>query len=711
MNETLSGVVARVTFENERTGFRVLRVDVPRRGPVTAVGHFQFVGPGTDVRMTGQLVFDSKHGEQFRVHTLVPVDPTTIDGITKYLGSGLIPGVGPGLAKRIVQAFGLQTLAVLDDNPARLSEVAGLGKKRCEDIQLSWRAQRGAGQLMLLLQTHGVSGNLARRIQEKYGEESARVVQSSPYRLAMEVSGIGFVTADRIAASMGISKDHPERVQAGVHHQIHQLQERGHVYAPRETLRLATASMLGVDEAFVDAAMDKLWASERIVIEDDCVALSALHRAEVSLAEQFHRVQRFGAPALDVAAAAVASFEARLGIELAPQQRRAVEAVCEHKVVVITGGPGVGKTTIVRAVLEVFRAAKLSTRFAAPTGRAAKRLSEATGAEAITLHRLLEFDPRLRRFQRGPERPIDAQAIVIDEASMIDVRLADSLMTAVPDPARVVFVGDVDQLPSVGPGAVLRDVIDSGAVCVVRLDEVFRQGSTSAIVRNAHAILAGNPPANSKEPSTPQDFFLIERTDAEHASRTIAELVTRRIPERFGFDPMSQVQVLCPMHKGATGTAALNELLQGSLNPDGVTLQRGAQRFREGDRVMQLRNDYDKEVFNGDLGRVRRIDLESRELTVDFDGHDARYTDADADDLTLAYATSIHKSQGSEYCAVVVPFLTAHFPMLSKNLLYTAVTRARELCVLVADPKAVNMALSDFRREERNTRLAERLRG
>jgi exodeoxyribonuclease V alpha subunit len=435
-----------------------------------------------------------------------------------------------------------------------------------------------------------------------------------------------------------------------------------------------------------------------------------LHRAELGLAEHLLRVQRFGAPSLDLAAAAVAEFERRVGIKLAPQQRRAVEAVCEHKVVVITGGPGVGKTTIVRAVLEVFRAGKLSTRLAAPTGRAAKRLSETTGAEAITLHRLLEFDPRLRRFQRNADNPIEAQAIVVDEASMIDVRLAEALMSAVPDPARVVIVGDVDQLPSVGPGAVLRDVIDSGGLPVVRLDEVFRQGSSSAIIRNAHAILAGQPPTSSEEQASARDFFVIERTDAEHAAKTVVELVARRIPQRFGLDPMRDIQVLCPMHKGVTGTSALNEALQSLLNPEGQTLQRAGQVFRVGDRVMQLRNDYDKEVFNGDLGRIVSVDVEAREVEVDFEGHIVRYGDADADDVTLAYATSIHKSQGSEYPAIVVPFLTAHFPMLSKNLLYTAVTRARQLCVLVADPKAIRMALSEYRRELRTTRLAQRLR-
>lgn len=709
MSESLSGRVARVTFESEETNFRVLKVDVYRRGTITAVGNFQFVSPGTNVRITGEFVRDPKHGDQFRVETLVTVEPTTLEGIEKYLGSGLIPGVGPGFARRIVAEFGLETLKVLDNQPERLAEVAGLGGQRIATIRQAWQEQRGLGQLMMLLQTHGVSGHLARRIMERYGERSAEILQSNPYRLAMEVAGIGFKTADRIAASMGISKDHPERAQAGVHHVLHQFRDQGHSYVPRELLLRTAAELLSVDEAVVDAAVCVVWASNRAVVEDERVYLSYLHQAEVELHAQLVRVSRFRAPSLDLGLTAVEQFEARHGISFAPQQRRAIDAVAKHKVVVITGGPGVGKTTIIRAILETFSAAKLTTRLAAPTGRAAKRLTEATGQAAVTLHRLLEYDPKLRRFQRGADHPVDAQAIVIDEASMVDLPLARALFSAVPDPARVVIVGDVDQLPSVGPGAVLRDLITSESLCVVRLNEIFRQAEGSQIVANAHAILSGNPP-RGESPKGDADFFVIERKDADHAARTIEELVVRRIPQRFGFDSKSQVQVLCPMHKGASGTGSINQLLQAALNPKGAALERRGQLLRAGDKVMQLRNDYEKDVFNGDLGFVTAVNEQQRELTVDFEGALVVYGETELDDLTLAYATSIHKSQGSEYPAIVVPFLTAHFPMLSRNLLYTAVTRARRLCVLVADPRAIRLALSEVRKEERYSWLAERLR-
>ncbi len=709
MTESISGQVARVTFENEDNSFRVLKVEVDGRGTITAVGNFQFVAPGTNVRMTGEFTTDVKHGAQFRVHTMVTVEPTTLEGIEKYLGSGLIPGIGPGFARRIVAAFGLQTLSVLDNHPERLSEVTGLGPQRRLDVQKSWQEQRGLGQLMLLLQTHGVSGQLARRIMDRYGDRSAEIVQSSPYRLAIEVSGIGFKTADRIAASMGISREHPERAQAGVLHALSRLRDQGHTHAMRPQLRAEAVTLLGIDEVFVDAAIDTAWAGGRVLVEDDRVYLASLHEAERRIVAELQRVLEFGAPALERGRVAIEDFEKRHHLSLAPQQREAIDAVARHKVVVITGGPGVGKTTIVRAILEVFRGAGLTTRLAAPTGRAAKRLSEATGDEAVTLHRLLEFDPKLRRFQRCGEKPVEAQAIVVDEASMVDLPLAQALVCAVPDPARLVFVGDVDQLPSVGPGAVLRDLIASNCVRVVRLDEVFRQGEGSLIIRNAHAILAGEPPRAPED--TPQsDFFIIERKDPEHTAKTLCELVVNRIPQRFGLDSKTDVQVLCPMHKGACGTLSINEQLQQALNPSGSGLTRSGQIFRPGDKVMQLRNDYDKDVFNGDLAYVKSVDEAERELKVDFEGRIVTYGESELDNLSLAYATSIHKSQGSEYPAIVVPFLTAHFPMLSRNLLYTAVTRAKRLCVLVADPRAIRLALSEIRKEQRHTWLAQRLR-
>ncbi|HEX2731123.1 MAG TPA: ATP-dependent RecD-like DNA helicase [Polyangiaceae bacterium] len=709
MSESLSGQVVRVTFENEETSFRVLRVEVPGRGILVAVGNTQFVAPGTHVRLTGEFTRDPRHGEQFRIEALVSVEPTTLDGIEKYLGSGLIPGIGPGFAKRIVAAFGLETLQVLDQTPERLREVSGLGEQRKKELLSAWKEQRGLGQLTLMLHTHGVPGYLARRILERYGEDSARIVQTSPYRLSMDVQGIGFKTADRLAASLGISKDHPERALAGVLHQLHAARDQGHVFVPREGLARVSAEMLEIDSSFTEAAIDSLWASERVVVEDGAVALSFLQRAEVSLCADLGRLSNFGAPGLARAEAVVEAFEARQKLTLASEQKRAIRAVAEHKVVVITGGPGVGKTTIVRAVIEVFDAARLTTKLAAPTGRAAKRMAEATGRPALTLHRLLEFDPKLRRFARNTDNPLEAQALIIDEASMIDLPLAASLFAAVPDPARVVIVGDVDQLPSVGPGAILRDLIDSGRIAVVRLTEIFRQAQDSGIVQSAHAILKGSMPEALVKSDKPPDFFIIERKDAEQALRTIEEVVARRIPQRFGFDTRTEIQVLCPMHKGACGTLAVNELLQRLANGEGEGVRQGEQTFRVRDRVMQLRNDYDREVFNGDVGFVSAVDSEARKLTVDFEGKSVEYESSELEQLSLAYATSIHKSQGSEYPVVVIPFLMAHFPMLSRNLLYTAVTRARKLCVLVADPRAIRTALSEVRKEARSTHLIARL--
>ena len=709
---TVTGEVERVTYENEETGFRVIRVgSVSGRGQVSVVGRFPAVGPGTRVRVTGDLIRDPTYGEQLRVETLVPIDPDTLPGLERYLGSGLIPGVGAGFARRIVKTFGLDTLRVLDEQPERLGEVPGLGSQRATEIRRAWSSQRAQNSALLVLQTHGISGALAARILERYGNRAVSIVEQHPYRLALEVRGVGFKTADRVAQSLGIRGDHPERAQAGVVHVLEELAEQGHVACPRADLTERTAEMLAVDAAHVEAAIDALWAAGRIVIEDSLVYLSRLHASEAAVAGALGQLRTAARHVLPGVPAAIEAFESRSKVVLAAGQRRAVEAVAEDKIVVVTGGPGVGKTTLVRALIAVLSRAKLEVRLAAPTGRAAKRLSEATGREATTIHRLLEYDPRLRQFARNAARPIDADALIVDEASMIDVELAAALLTAVAPAARLVIVGDADQLPSVGPGAVLRDIIDSRAVPVVRLEEIFRQAHGSGIVKSAHAILRGELPAYDAGASdTVTDFYVIPRREPEEAAKVVEELVTRRIPRRFGLDPLRDVQVLSPMHRGAAGTTALNETLQRALNPRGAEIERRGQRFRVGDRVMQTKNDYERDVYNGDLGWVTAADPRDRRLTVRFDEREVIYDDADLDTLTLAYATSIHKSQGSEYPAVVIPLLTTHFVMLSVHLLYTAVTRAKQLCCLVADPRALHLCLAANRREERMTRLAERLR-
>jgi exodeoxyribonuclease V alpha subunit len=712
---TLTGEVQRVTFENEETSFRVIKVGSldgthAARGTIAVVGMFQAVGPGTRVRLTGEFVQDARHGEQFRVDTLVPVAPDTLSGLEKYLGSGLIPGIGPGFAKRIVDTFGMATLEVLDRQPRRLQEVAGLGRRRREEIEKAWAAQRAISNVMMLLQSHGASPALAARIYKHYGDRAANVVQRSPYRLALEVRGVGFKTADRIARSLGIAGDHPERVQAGVVHELGGMADLGHVLSPRALLVERAAAMLEVGAAHVEAAIDALWAANRVVVEKQGVYLPRLHRAELEVAQGLARLLASPAEKLTGLARALEKFQARSGLRLDPGQVSAVQAAAQRKLVVITGGPGVGKTTIVRAILSVLDQARLRVRLAAPTGRAAKRLSEAAGREATTLHRLLEFDPRGLTFQRSASSPLSTDAVIVDEASMIDVPLAAALLEAMPDAARLIVVGDADQLPSVGPGALLRDLIDSGELPTVRLSHIFRQAGGSRIVDNAHGILRGEQPQSSSPDDPRADFFVIQRQEPEAAAELVRELVVHRIPKRFDLDPLTQIQVLTPMHRGAAGTIALNTSLQAALNPHGPSLEVRGQTLRAGDKVMQTRNDYEKEVFNGDIGVVVEAEREERSLRVLFDERVVEYRDADLEALVLAYATSIHKSQGSEYPAVVVPMLTTHFVMLSRNLLYTAVTRARRLCVLVADKRALALALAETRREERMTRLAERIR-
>lgn len=706
----------RVTYENESTGFRVLRVAVEgEANERTLVGVFPPAPPGSRVRATGKIQRDERHGDQFRVETLLTIAPSTLSGIERFLGSGLIPGVGPAYAKRIVEAFGTATLEVLDRSPERLREVDGLGQKRAADVEKAWETHRAVGAIMIFLQSHGASPSLASRIYKRFGPRAVAIVSQSPYRLALDVWGVGFKTADRIASSLGIAKDAPERAQAGILHVLHERTGKGHVFTERSELVMFSAEMLGIDSGEVEAAIGVLGEAQRVVRETiaDGEAIYSLELFEAESRVASGLLELLGRPTggrelPTLVDAAVKAFEERAKVALAPAQLAAVEQAATSKVLVITGGPGVGKTTIVRAVLGLFDRAGLTTRLAAPTGRAAKRLTESTGREATTLHRLLEFDPKERTFLRNEERPIEALAVIVDEASMIDTLLMDALVSALPPEARLVLVGDVDQLPSVGAGAVLRDIIHSERVPTARLTTIFRQAAGSHIVENAHRIREGEMPHG--EQTAAGEFFVIERANAEAAADAIVDLVTQRIPKRFGLDPKRDVQVLTPMHRGETGTLALNEKLQAILNPDGPCVRQGNRLFRLGDKVMQLKNDYDREVYNGDVGLISKIDEATRTLSVRFEEREVEYGDADIDELTLAYATSIHKSQGSEYPAVVVAMLMQHFVMLSRNLLYTAVTRGKRLVCLVADPRAVSLSLAETRRELRSTLLADRLR-
>jgi exodeoxyribonuclease V alpha subunit len=712
---TLIGEISRVTFESETTGFRVLQLTVsdgPERGRrLAVVGTLPPIGPGTRVRVSGKLEDDARHGQRVRADSLVVLDPTTLAGIETFLGSGVVPGLGPGFAKRIVRTFGVETLAVLDGKAHRLAEVKGLGAARRERIAAGWQGHRAAAGVLIALEQAGASPALAARVVKHFGDRALSIVQTSPYRLAAEVAGVGFRTADELARKQGLPADHPERVQAGVLHQLGGFADSGHTVSSRTNLAQQATTLLGVESSHVEEAIDVLAGAGKLVLTADQVQLERLHRAEHTVAQRIARLLAAPAPELPDFETALVAFERAARVTLAPSQRRAVELAARGKFVTITGGPGVGKTTIVKAILAVLSASRLRIALAAPTGRAARRLSQATGREASTLHRLLEVDPRTGGFQRDAEQPVEVDLLVVDEASMVDIRLAESLLVALPDAARVVLVGDADQLPSVGPGAFLKDIIESRAVPVAILDVVFRQAEESGIVKSSHLILRGQEPVGSSEPTG--DFFIVRASDTARASELVVELVTTRIPRTFGLDPLRDIQVLTPMHRGDVGTTLLNQRLQAALNPSGAERAVGEQVLRVGDKVLQTKNDYERGVFNGELGEITKLDPKDGTLTVCFEGErgtsEMTYAGADVFALSLAYATSIHKSQGSEYPAVVIPLCMAHFSLLSRNLLYTAVTRARRLCVLVVEGRALSVALGETRRELRRTRLSAEL--
>jgi exodeoxyribonuclease V alpha subunit len=720
---TVEGEVERVTFESATSAFRVVKVAVEgRRERLAVVGQFPSLPVGARVRARGRIVNDPKHGEQLQASSVTELGPSTLVGVERYLSSGLIKGIGAAYAKRIVAAFGMDTLRVLDEAPERLREVEGLGEKRIDSIARGWKEQRALRDVMVFLQAHGVSPALAGRIFKRYGANAVTVVAREPYRLAMDVWGVGFKTADRIAGELGVARDSPQRFQAGVLQALRDARDTGHVYVRADDLGDAASALLGVD-AFASRpatklAIDTLALGGYVVPESSSegriVYSAEMHTAEARLAKRFAELAAAKVHPLSGAAEAIADFEKDASVSLAPEQRDAVSLAARAAVFIVTGGPGVGKTTIVRAMLAVFARAGLTVRLAAPTGRAAKRMTEATGHEASTLHRLLEFDPKTASFRRNRANPLGAQVLVVDEASMLDLEMADALTQAVAPGTRVVLVGDVDQLASVGPGAVLRDAIASQRMACVRLTQIFRQARESLIVVNAHRIHDGEAPLVPEAGDERADFYVLDRRDPEAAKKTILELVTARIPRRFGLDPIRDVQVLAPMHRGPCGTLALNETLQATLNParPGVPeLTHRNRTYRPGDKVMQLKNDYDRSVWNGDVGFVASIDPEEETVLVRYDAERViTYERSALDELTLAYACSVHKAQGSEYPAVVVPLLTTHFVMLGRNLLYTAVTRGKRLVVLVADPRAVTIALAEDRRDERRTRLAERIR-
>ena len=710
--EALAGLVERVTFHSPETGFCVLRVKVRgQRELVTVVGAAAAISAGEFVQASGTWVNDRTHGLQFKAAFLKAAPPTTLDGIERYLGSGMIKGIGPVYASKLVQAFAEGVFDTIEQSPERLREVDGIGPKRAERIRRGWSDQKVIREIMLFLHGHGVGTSRAVRIFKTYGADAVQVITENPYQLARDIRGIGFKSADQIAARLGIEKTAMIRARAGISFALAEAMDDGHCGLPTDELRPLAAELLEIPPEVVDAALE-LELVEGAVVADTvdqraCVFLAGLHRAERDIAERLLRLAKGRPPWPAIAAdAALAWVESRTKIALAESQGEAVRLALRSKLLVITGGPGVGKTTLVNSILKILAAKIPAIALAAPTGRAAKRLGEATGREAKTLHRLLEADPAQGGFKRSEEHPLDCDLLVVDEVSMVDVPLMHALLKAVPPGAALILVGDVDQLPSVGPGQVLADVIASGAVPVVRLTEVFRQAAQSRIVTNAHRINRGEMPEPGEDSAS--DFHLVRCKDPEDGVAKLLEVVARRIPARFGLDPIRDVQVLCPMNRGGLGARSLNLELQRLLNPPGeARVERFGWTFGPGDKVMQVVNDYEKEVFNGDLGLVRTIDAEAGELVVDFEGRDVAYDFGELDELVLAYATTVHKAQGSEYPAVVIPVTTQHYPMLRRNLLYTGVTRGRKLVVLVAQPKAVAIAVKGRAEQRRWSKLRE----
>ncbi|KPH85442.1 helicase, RecD/TraA family [Komagataeibacter intermedius AF2] len=714
--EALAGLVERVTFHNAENGFCVLRVKVRgQRDLVTVVGHAAMISAGEFVQMSGRWFNDHTHGLQFKAEFLKASPPTTVEGIERYLGSGMIRGIGPVYAKKLVKAFGEAVFDLIEQEPGRLREVTGIGPKRAERIVGGWADQKVIREIMLFLHSNGVGTSRAVRIFKTYGQDAVQLISENPYRLAKDIRGIGFKTADQIARKMGIAADAMIRVRAGISYALGEAMDEGHCGLPVRELLTSTAELLEVAAPLIETALTlELEAGDVIadsVGETGCIFLAGLYRAEQSIAERLRAcvVGRPPWPEID-AGKAMTWVERKTGLALAPSQQEAVRLALNSKVLVITGGPGVGKTTLVNAILKIVTAKGTDVQLCAPTGRAAKRLSESTGLEGKTIHRLLETDPASGTFKRDDTNPLTCDLLVVDEASMVDVLLMRSLLRALPDNAALLIVGDVDQLPSVGPGQVLADIIGSNAVPVVRLTEVFRQAAQSRIITNAHRINEGRMPELSAEEGS--DFYFVEAAEPEVGLRKLLAVVRDRIPARFGLDPVRDVQVLCPMNRGGLGARSLNIELQQALNPpDEVKVERFGWTYGPGDKVMQIANDYDRDVFNGDLGVIGRIDVEEGELTVSFDGRDVVYGFGELDELVLAYATTIHKSQGSEYPAVVIPLVTQHYAMLARNLLYTGVTRGRKLVVLVGQKKALAIAVRNQGGRRRWSKLREWLAG
>jgi exodeoxyribonuclease V alpha subunit len=711
--------VERVTFHSGETGFCVLRVKVRgHRDLVTVVGTAAIITPGEYIESEGWWVTDRTYGLQFKTAHLRVVPPSTLEGIEKYLSSGMVKGIGPHFARKLVQAFGEQVFDVIEQTPERLTELEGIGPKRKDNVISAWSQQKIIREIMVFLHSHGVGTARAVRIYKTYGDDAIARVRENPYRLALDIHGIGFKTADDLAERLGIPRDAIIRAQAGVRHVLQELASDGHC-ATEQTQLLKTAStLLEIPPPTIEHAID-LELQEEHLIKDTidgkpCLFLTPLYRAEIGLASHLLRLQDGDLPWGQIdPAKAIPWVEQQTRWRLSASQQNAVTTALSTKVTILTGGPGVGKTTVVTSILQALRTKRIRVMLCAPTGRAAKRLTEATGLEAKTIHRLLAFDPKSMGFLHTPDNPLAVDLVVVDEVSMVDVVLMHQLLRAIPDQAALLMIGDPDQLPSVGPGSVLTDMMTSGRIPTVTLTEIFRQAATSQIIVNAHRINRGKMPVQPDETQDEQDsrdFYVIPAETPEEIQDKLLRVVTTRIPQRFGFHPIQDIQVLTPMNRGSLGARALNVALQQVLNPDATPqVSRFGWTYAAGDKVIQLVNDYGKDVFNGDIGHVAQVDLAEGLVDVDFDGRQVTYELGELDEVALAYATTVHKSQGSEYPAVVIPLATQHYMMLARNLLYTGVTRGKQLVVLIGQPKAVAIAVRNVRSMRRLTNLTARL--